>query len=142
MAAPRAALCAWSLAEQPTKAFFQLVKSAGTPRYHPFLPTPSPPRQRGRIPASRRGFRPARCPGPRRVLPGPSPRLPAPGKAEGWGSASDLPTPALERVKRVFSILMCFARVSPPPFLSPRCRPPLGLKRLCLFSLHRWTTYS
>lgn len=85
-AAPWAAPCARRPAEQPTKAFLQLGKSAGPPlpRRHPFLRPPSPRRRRGRIPAPRRGFRPARCPGPprcgsRRVPAGPGGGVPVPG---------------------------------------------------------------
>lgn len=68
-------------AEQPTKAFLRLVKSARTPRHRSFLQLPSPRRKRGRIPASRRGFRPARCAGPRLCRSRGVPAGPGPGCA-------------------------------------------------------------
>lgn len=38
---------------------------------------------------------------------------------------------------RAFCLSVC---PPPQPLLSPRRRPPPGLRRFCLFSLHRWTT--
>ncbi|KFR16064.1 Homeobox protein Hox-A11 [Opisthocomus hoazin] len=55
--------------------------------------------------------------------------LPAPANAEGWRPAPDLPTPAPERAKSIFSILMRFARacVCVPPSSSA---PGAGHRRL------------
>lgn len=119
-AAPWAAPCARRPAEQPTKAFLQLGKSAGPPSPAATPSSGRPPRGGGEagsprlgggfaLPAAR-GRRAAGAGGSRPVPGGgPGPRLPAPAKAEGWRPASDLPTSAPARAKRVFFTLRCFA---------------------------------
>lgn len=144
-AAPWAAPCARRPAEQPTKAFLQLGKSAGPPSPAATPSSGRPPRGGGEagsprlgggfaLPAAR-GRRAAGAGGSRPV-PGGGSRSQAARTRQGGGLAPSLGPanagPGAGKT-RLFHIKVFCLSAPPPPPASPRRRPPPGLKRFCLF---------